>query len=337
MLGDAIGPLPEQVGFLLVPRFSMMAFTSAIEPLRAANRMSGRRLYEWRLFSADGEPVAASNGIAFMPDAGISQVARFPTVIVCAGIDPQRFQDKAAFSWLRQLAHHGAGIGALCTGSHVLARAGLLNGYRCTIHWENLSGFAEEFPDLEVTTRLFEIDRDRLTCCGGTAALDMMLHLIAARHGHDLATAVSEQFMHVGGGDPASPQRLTLRRRLRVSHPKLIAVVEQMEATLEEPLGRADLAESVGLSTRQVERLFKKYLGMTPARYYLELRLKRARLLLAQTSMPVLDVSIACGFVSASHFSKCYRELFATTPRAERAPPAAGIADGAQAGAPAGP
>jgi AraC family transcriptional regulator, glycine betaine-responsive activator len=297
-----------------------MAFTAAVEPLRSANRMSGRELYRWRLFSTDGEAVAASAGIAFVPDAAIADIARCSTVLVCAGLDPHLFHDKATFSWLRQLARHGSRIGALCTGTHVLARAGLLNDYRCTIHWENLAGFAEEFPDIDVTTRLFEIDRDRLTCCGGTASLDLMLHLISGRHGHNLSAAVAEQFIHAGIHDAGDPQRLTLRRRLRVSHPKLIAVIQQMEGNLEEPLTRGELASSVGLSTRQVERLFRKYLGCAPARYYLDLRLNRARLLLSQTSMSILDVSVACGFVSASHFSKCYREHFAMTPRAERLP-----------------
>ena len=320
MLGFPPNSAPQQVGFLLIPQFSMMAFSSAIEPLRSANRMSGRDLYRWRLFSVDGHQVEASNGISVTPHSGIADVGRFPTVIVVAGLDTQNFKDKRALSWLRQLARHGAQLGAVSTGSYLLARAGLLNGYRCTIHWENLSGFMEDFPDLDVTTSIFAVDRDRFTCSGGTAALDMMLRFIAAEHGPDLANAVSEQFIHAGAGDQHTLQRMPLRQRLRVSHPKLIAVISQMEGNLEEPLSREELAHSVGLSTRQVERLFRKYLACTPARYYLELRLKRSRRLLSQTSMSILDVSIACGFVSASHFSKCYRELFLHTPRRERAP-----------------
>ena len=320
MLGVPSVSFPKQVGFLLIPDFSLMSFSSAIEPLRSANRMSGCDLYRWHLFSVDGQPVEASNGIPFTPHAAIGDIARFSTVIVVAGLEPQNFRDKRTFSWLRQLARHGTQLGAVSTGSYLLARAGLLNGYRCTIHWENLSGFMEEFPDLDVTTRIFAIDRDRFTCSGGTAALDMMLHFIAAEHGKDLANAVSEQFIHTGSADHETRQRMPLRQRLRVSHPKLLDVIAQMEANLEEPMSREELADSVGLSTRQVERLFRKYLGCTPARHYLELRLKRARRLLAQTSMSILDVSIACGFVSASHFSKCYREMFAHTPRRERAP-----------------
>lgn len=306
---------PERIGILLVPNFSMMAFTSAIEPMRSANRMSGRTLYSWHLFSKDGGPVEASNGIAIMPDAAMSDGAMMPTMIVCASIDVHLYRDKEVFSWLRKIARRGARIGALCTGSHILARAGLLDGHRCTIHWENIPGFVEEFPDIEVTTELFETGVNRFTCSGGTAALDMMLNMIATRHGHDLAAAVSDQFIHDRIRSATDHQRMTLQSRLGVRDNKLISVISQMEANIDEPLSRADLAASVGLSPRQLERLFRKHLDATPKHYYLELRLHRARQLLMQTGMSVLDVALACGFVSASHFSKCYREFFGNTPR----------------------
>ncbi len=308
---------PEQIGLLLVPNFSMMAFTSAIEPLRSANRLSGRTLYSWHLFSKDGGPVEASNGIAIMPDAALSAGATMPTIIVCAGIDVHLYRDKEVFSWLRKVARQGARIGALCTGSHILARAGLLDGHRCTIHWENMPGFVAEFPDIEVSTSLFESSTNRFTCSGGTAPLDMMLNMIATRHGHDLAAAVSEQFIHDRIRSATDHQRMTLQSRLGVRNDKLISVISQMEANIEEPMSRVDLAASIGLSTRQLERLFRKYLDATPKYYYLQLRLHRARQLLMQTGMSVLDVALACGFVSASHFSKCYRENFGNTPREE--------------------
>ena len=309
---------PEHVGFFLVPKFSMIAFTAAIEPLRSANRMSGRNLYRWRLFSKDGGPVEASNGIAIMPEAAITEAERFPTMIVCAGMDVHLYRDKEVFSWLRRLARQGARIGALCTGSHILARAGLLDGHRCTIHWENIPGFVEEFPDIEVTTELFETDRIRFTCSGGTAPLDMMLHMIAVQHGHGLATTVSDQFVHDRIRGPNDQQRMTLQSRLGVRDAKLLSVISLMEVHIEEPLSRLELAASVGLSTRQLERLFRKHLNTTPKHYYLELRLRRSRQLLMQTGMSVLGVALACGFVSASHFSKCYREYFGKAPHEER-------------------
>ncbi len=317
MLHVAKPEAPEPIGFLLVPNFSMMAFTAAVEPLRSANRMSGHELFSWHVVTRDGKPVEASNGFAIMPESSIAGAAHFPTMIVCAGIDVHLFRDKEVYSWLRRLARNGAHIGALCTGSHILARAGLLEGYRCTIHWENIPGFVEEFPDIDVTTELFEIDRNRFTCSGGTAALDMMLHMIAPQYGHELTAAVSDRFIHDRIRGPHDHQRMTLQSRLGIRDPKLLSVIGQVEANLEEPLSRAELAESVGLSIRQLERLFRNNLDSTPKHYYLELRLRLARQLLLQTSMSVLGVALACGFVSASHFSKCYREFFEKTPREE--------------------
>ena len=320
MLNSAPTNRPMKVSFLLVPEFPLLAFTSAVEPLRSANRMSGKDIYEWQLLSRDGKPVSSSSGISLMPDRAISEVDAPGSVVVCAGINPQLFDDRQTFGWLRAAARHGADLGGVSAGSYVLARAGLLNGYRCTIHWEYLAAFIEEFPEVEVTPSLFEIDRDRFTSAGAEATLDMMLYLIARQHGSDLSVHVAEQFSHTSIHGENEPQRMPLRQRLRVSHPKLIAIVEQMENNLEEPLSRGELAQSVGLSVRQMERLFEKYLKKSPARHYRELRLKRAQLLLMQTSMSILDVSVACGFVSASHFSRNYREMFSYSPRRERMP-----------------
>jgi len=305
-------------GFLLLPKFSLLAFTSAVEPLRSANRLAGQPLYDWRLISRDGGPIASSGGIEVMTQAAIAGVERLPNLFVVAGLDAQTIDDRAILAWLRRLARGGCRLGALTTGSYVLARAGLLEGYRCTIHWENLAGFREDFPELDATAEVYEIDRNRMTCSGGTAAMDLMLGLIAADHGRALATAVAEQFIHERIRDPGEPQRMGLRNRLGITHAKLLKAIEIMEGELEEPLSRGELARRTGVSTRQLERLFRKYLQRTPTRYYLELRLDRARGLLTQTAMSVLDVALACGFVSASHFSKCYRETFHKTPREER-------------------
>lgn len=321
MFGASAKDGPRQVGLYLVPEFSMVAFMSAVETMRLANWVSGKALYAWRLISGDGRPVTASAGIDVVVDEALADVTVCPIVLVCGGVDIQSHEDPRLFAWLRRLASRGATIGALCTGSHLLARAGLLDGYRCTIHWENLPGFTEAFPDIEVSSDLFEIDRNRLTCSGGTAAIDMMLNVIAAENGYKLAAAVSDELVYERIRDHGDHQRKDLRQRLGVSHPKLLAVIADMEDNLEAPLGQRDLARHVDLSTRQLERLFRKYLHGTPTRYYLELRLNRARLLLLQTSLSVLSVAVACGFVSASHFSKCYREYFNRTPREERSIP----------------
>jgi len=309
-------------GFLLVPLFPMMAFTSAVEPLRAANRIAARSLYAWRVISEDGAPVTASSGIDIVADRSLEQVERLDTLFVVAGLEAHRYQNKQVFSRLRRLARTGCRMGALSTGSYLLARAGLLDGYRSTIHWENAGAFREAFPDIEVTEELFEVDRGRLTCSGGTAALDLMLSLIGLEHGRELATKVAEQFIHERIRDTHDHQRMALRNRLGISHPKMLAVIGDMERHLEHPLPRSELAERANLSTRQLERLFRQYLNRTPTRYYLELRLLRARHLLTESTLSILDVALACGFVSASHFSKCYRDFFGRTPRKERGLPA---------------
>lgn len=314
--------LPQRIAIFLVPKFSMMDFACIIEAMRSANRMSGRLLYSWHILSKDGTAVGASNGVPVQPEAALTQGDRYDVLIAAAGIDGHLYDDREVFALLRRLARRGMDIGAVNLGSYLLARAGLLDGYRCTVHWENLSGFAEAFPHLEATSEIFEIDRDRFTCSGGMAAFDLMLHAIAGQHGFALASAVSDQFIHERIRDKRDRQRMALPARLGIRHPKLLAAIRRMEENLEETVSRAELARTVKVSPRQLERLFRKYLGRTPTRFYLELRLDKARHLLQQTEMTVLDVALACGFVSASHFSKCYRERFVKTPRAERQRPA---------------
>ena len=310
---------PLVVDFLLVPDFSLIAFAAAMEPLRLANRVAVRELYRWRITSLDGQAVVASGGVPVAIDHATDAGERIRVLILCSGLDVQRQIDDRLLGLLRRVSRQGAMVGAVCTGAYALARAGLLNNRRSTIHWENLGGFSEAFPEIETSADLFEIDRDRFTCSGGTAALDMMLHLIGRQHGPKLATDVSEQVIHDRIREPHSHQRMGLRTRLGVSHPKLLAVIADMEDNIEEPLSQTELADMGALSTRQLERLFRKYLGSTPTRYYLNLRLQRAQQLLSQTSMSILSVALACGFVSASHFSKCYRERYGRTPRTERA------------------
>jgi transcriptional regulator GlxA family with amidase domain len=311
---------PQQIGFLLLNEFSMLAFASALEPLRAANRQTNRDLFNWVIASPGGTVAIASNGVEVRADGDLTILQECRMVFVCAGVNVRGNTDRNVLNLIRRLDRNGAVIGAICTGTYVMAAAGLLDGRRCTIHWENIDGLSEEFPELEITNDLFEVDGTRVTCSGGTASLDMMLNLITQAHGAALAAEISDQFIHDRIREPTDRQRMELRSRLGVSHPKLLAVVKTMEDNLEEPLPQTDIARMTNLSTRQLERLFRKYLNTTPTRYYLNLRLARARHLLRQTSMSILSVALACGFVSASHFSKCYRECYGCTPRAERAP-----------------
>ena len=309
---------PTSYGFFLVPRFAMLAFTSAIEPLRAANLLSGRRLYQWHIISRDGAPVASSNGTQLVAESAMGEEPRVDNLAVCSGLDAHLFEDRQVFAWLRRLAQQGCHVGALSDGSFILARAGLLNGYACTIHWTCLPGFAESFPEIPVRPELFQIDRNRFTAAGGTSSCDMMLNIIERDHGRALAVQVAEQFMHDRIRSDADRQRISLRLRVGVSHPKLLKAIGLMEENLEQPLTAGELAEACHVSKRQLERLFRGYLGRPPMQYYMELRLQQAHMLLNSTSLSVLEVGVACGFISASHFAKRYRDLFHHTPRSAR-------------------
>ncbi len=316
----------RSIVFFLVPDFTMIAFATALEPLRSANRMLGYEAYQWRLASVDGNPVRASNGVECAVNASLEDerrkmagAERPSMVIVCSGLNIEDYRQKSVFAWLREEYNRGVAIGGLCTGAHVLAQAGLLSGKRCAIHWENLPGFAEAFPKANVYADLFEVDSNIYTCAGGTAALDMMLKLIGDDFDDNLVNSVCEQVLTDRVRSPSDRQRLPLRARLGVQNSKVLTIIELMEANLAEPLSLIEIADHVGLSRRQIERLFRQEMGRSPARYYLEIRLDRARHLLIQSTLPVVEVAVACGFVSASHFSKCYRELYARSPQQERA------------------
>jgi transcriptional regulator GlxA family with amidase domain len=313
-----VTPPLRTVGFLLTDEFSMIAFTSAVEPLRMANRLAGNNLYEWKTLSTDGAPVLASNGMAFPVDLCVTQAAAMDLLIVCGGERIEQHTDRTLLTALRRAAQAGKGVGGLCTGSYILARAGLLDGHRATIHWENLASFREAFPSVIASQELFEIDRNRYTCSGGIAPLDLMLNIVWRDHGLELASAISEEFLCERIRGRHDRQRIPLALTLGTSQPKLIETVALMEANLEEPMSLDELSQAIALSRRQLERLFQKYLHCAPTRYYLDLRLKKARQLLLQTEMSVVDVALACGFVSAPHFSKCYRDYFHKPPRDER-------------------
>ena len=313
---------PQAFVFLLTDQFSMMAFAAAIEPLRQANRLSRRDLYSWQIASEGGGPVTCSNGCTIAADIGLMDLPRDTAVVVCTGINLRDACSRPILAWLRTQTRRGVRMGSVCTGAHVLAKAGLLEGKRCTIHWENQAAFAEEFPETEISNLLYCMDGDVFTCAGGTAAADMMLQLIAERHGPDLAALVADAMIHAPVRSDADEQRLSVPARIGVRHPKLVTIIQTMEQNTEEPISPSDLAKGVNMSTRQLERLFRRYLNRSPKRYYMELRLEKARNLLLQTDMSVINVALACGFTSPSHFSKCYRNHFQRTPYRERGTPA---------------
>ena len=315
---DSSAKPTAHVGFLLIPEFAMLPYVSVIEPLRAANRLSGRQLYRWSHISIDGEPTAASNGVRIQADFCVGTDVPFDYVFVCAGGNPALFRHPPTFVWLRHLARRGVKIGGVSGGPYILARAKVLTGYRFTIHWEHAPAFVEDYPELDLRRSLYEIDRDRLTSSGGAAPLDMMHAVIAREHGSELAVAVSEWFLQTRVREGTGPQRMPLRERLGIAHAPLLRVISRMEKTVENPVPREELASLADVSLRQLERLFRQHLNCSLGEHYLALRLDRARDLVRQTSLSVLEIALACGFTSASHFSRTYRARFGQAPRTER-------------------
>jgi transcriptional regulator GlxA family with amidase domain len=317
------GKKPRRFIFVLLDNFTMLCFSSALESLRIANRMSGKTLYEWALAGEGGDYVTCSAGTSFRLDLDLQELSRDDTILVCGGIDVAQATTKKMLNWLRREARKGLTIGGLCTAGYTLAKAGLLDGKKATIHWENQDSFVEEFEDVTLTKSVFVVDGNRMTTAGGTSSIDLMLKIIADDHGETLAGAVADQLIYTTIRTDQDTQRLSVPTRIGVRHPKLSQVIQMMEANIEEPISPSILARDVGMSTRQLERLFRRYLSRSPKRYYMELRLQKARNLLMQTDMSVINVALACGFASPSHFSKCYRAQYSTTPYRERGAQAA--------------
>ncbi|MDR9427356.1 MAG: GlxA family transcriptional regulator [Salibaculum sp.] len=312
------GEAPRRFVFLLLENFTLLSFAAAVDCLRIANLMAGRELYTWALAGDGSETVNSAGGVSFNLDMDLEDLRRDDHLLVCGGRDVQSATTKRVVSWLRREARRGIVIGGLCTAAHTLARAGLLDDKRATIHWENQDGFAEDFPDVNLTKSVFVKDGNRWTTAGGTSSIDLMLQVIADQYGEDLASSVADQQIYSAIRTDQDTQRLSIPTRIGVRHPKLSRVIQMMEQNIEEPISPALLAKEVGMSTRQLERLFRRYLNRSPKRYYMELRLQKARNLLMQTDMSVINVALACGFASPSHFSKCYRSHYNTTPYRER-------------------
>jgi AraC family carnitine catabolism transcriptional activator len=318
-VANPIATTPEDVHFLLIPGFSVMGLVSAVEPLRVANRFRAG-LYRWHLLSADGGEVASSNGMALQPEAPAETVERATRLFVVGGFDTMAHYTPALRDWLRRLDRAGTVLGAIDTGLFLLAEAGLMPRQDMTLHWEASAAFCERHPCLAafVTQELFEIEGDRMTCAGGTACIDMMLALMARKHGHALAAEVSEQLVLGRIRDPSDHQRLEVAAHYGVHSRKTVQVIGEMQRHMEEPLSTAALADRIQVSRRQLERLFATHLHDTPTRFYLGLRLDRARQLLRQTDMRVIEVGVACGFDSPSYFSRAYRGRFASAPGQDR-------------------
>ncbi|WP_245296767.1 GlxA family transcriptional regulator [Rhizobium bangladeshense] len=314
----AQGGRPIRIGFFLIPDFPLMTFAAALDSLRQGNRLAKKRAFEWLVLSADGGHVKSSSGLGFDADAAIGRAPRCDIVILCAGINYADAYDTTMFAWLRRIYSEGCILGAVSTAVFFLAKAGLLEGRRCAVHWESLASFRNEFPNCLATDDIFAIDGRFLTSSGGTVTLDMMLYLIGAVEGRELASQISDQFNHPRIRRQDDVQRMAPEDRFGIRNAKLAFVVRRMEATLGDPVEIAELADSVALSLRQLERMFNATLGKSPSKFYIDLRMGRARELLVDTELSIAEIAEICGYESASHFGRFYRRLFDESPAATR-------------------
>ncbi|MGB0495326.1 MAG: GlxA family transcriptional regulator [Kangiellaceae bacterium] len=304
--------------FLILKGFSLAPYSIAIDALRLANVYLDNEYYSWQTISVDSSAVQSSGGVTIQSQDLLTGSETCDILFVCGGINIEEQCTKPLVKALRELARRGINLGSLCTGSYVLAHSKLLDGYRCTIHWKNLSSAREKFPHLNLTSDIYEIDRDRFTCAGGITPIDMIYHIIEEHHGQDIAKAVIHSELVERVRDTSDSQNLSMRHKVGVNQPKITEAVSLMEANLEEPIKTSEIAALLNISIRHLERLFQEHLKCSPTKCYLEIRLNNARLLLLQTDLPIIQISILNGFRSASHFSKSFRNLFGHSPTKAR-------------------
>lgn len=309
---------PQHFVFLLVEEHTHLTLSCAIEPLRIANMISGRELYSWSFAAENGETSTASNGTVSLVHHGFGDLPGCERLFVISGLGMNRMMSPALLACLRRARSRGVAIGALCSAAWLLAEAGFLDGMSAAIHWEYHDAFAEKFPDVTLVRSVFVADAKHVTASGGTATADLMLHLIEADHGYDLSVAVSDMMAYTGARTASAEQRVSMQARTGMRNPHVAKAVQMMRDALEDPVSPASIAQDLGISLRQLKRLFGHHFNTSPKRFYMELRLERARNLLVHTELSVSEIACACGFHSAGHFTRVYRNMHGTTPTAQR-------------------
>lgn len=310
---------PLKIGLLVVPQFSYLGPALAIEPLVLANWLLQRKRFEWTILSSDGEPVLSTNGMRIPVDLPLSDGQEFDAVFVFASFEAkQHAKNRKIKSWLRRQAMFGAEIAGIETGTELLAAAGLLENYSAAIHWDNLEGFQELYPNVKAKNQFYTFEKRRLTCAGAMSTLDLMLHWIGEREGTELAYEVAQHMQYTQLRSPDDSLQSVANERTRYASIHVQQAIDLMQETLEEPISCDEIAARTGISRRQLERQFKHYTSMPPLKYYINLRLERAHKLLQQTDLSVAQVAVSTGFFSLEHFSRVYRGKFGCPPSGDR-------------------
>lgn len=305
--GNPLNPAIFQVGFLLLPRFSLIAFASASETLRIANRLLGRRFYHWWITGLGNRPVLSSSGVEITPDFGLEAAPFGDMTMVVASFDPERHFDEALDRWLRAAGRSETLLAGVDTGAQVLARAGLLDNRDATAHWEALNVLNERYPTTRFRQAVFVRERRRCTAAGGTSCIDLMLNIVEEQHGAPFANSVADQMVYRRNRHGSDAPRSTVASRLGTGNRRVILAVNLMEKRLENPLSTAEIAAEVNISLRELERTFHQHLRTSPGRFYRQLRLEKASALLEDTSLSVTEVALACGFGSLASFSRSFK------------------------------
>lgn len=308
----------RSVAFILFPKFSMIGLTGMLEPLRMANRYARQQEFSWRFVSADGDDVAASNGIPVSASENIAAMGPADIALFCASYDAESNLSAPVLAGVRKLARQGAMIGAVDMGQLVLASAGVLDGFDVSVHWEALPGFRETWSRVSFTQSSYVIDRNRMTAASSAAAMDMMLDYLSRTLGVQTSVYAAEQLGHRHLPGPLNEARLPPDVRYQVKHPRLVSILRAMEDNIEDALSTADLASAGGISVRHMERLFQRHLSIAPRNFYRRMRLERAALMLAYSEINVTTAATACGFNSLAEFSRAYKAEFGDTPTQHR-------------------
>ena len=300
--------------FLLIDDFSAMCLMSAVEGLRSANYLLGRTVYRWHLVSHDGKPARASNGISMEVEADIGQNIETDFLFVVSSLQNNPPLRSKLHSRLRHFDRRGVTIGALSCGTIILARAGLLDRAKCTLHWEYQPAFQEEFPDIDMVSDLYVIDKGRYTSSGGISGMELILQIVTEMHGEALAQRIANNFQLDRIRNSGVSQRTGAVARMDTMPAAVQESVRLMFANIEVPLSNAEIAKAINTSVRNLERMFKRHLKASPAKYYLSLRLEKARELLIHTNVSTLEIALQCGFSSSSYFARCYQREFGRRP-----------------------